>query len=94
MGDRQRTRLDWKTRSDGSLWAQCQIGGEPAVIALTETVEGQLTATAIVEIESISAFSAAEDALKACEFWLLELGASPHQRSAITSASGTGKKPS
>ena len=75
--------LDWKSRGDGSHWAQCRIGGEPAVIALTQSGADQLSATAIIEIETASNYTDVEEALVACENWLTELGATPDQRLAL-----------
>lgn len=92
MSDKIRKRLDWKSRADGSHWAQCDIGGECAVIALTETGPGKISATAIVEVDFITEISGVEDAKRACENWLLEIGAEPDYRSAFGYTVGPDKK--
>lgn len=92
MGDKFRTRLDWKSRADGSHWAQCDIGGECAVIALAETEPGKICATAIVEVDFIGEISGVEDAKRACENWLLEIGAEPSRRSVFGYTASPDKK--
>ena len=94
MSNKSRSHLDWMLRPDGSRWAQCKIGGETAVVALTEEGAGKISATAIVDVDFISVIPSIDDAQQACENWLLEIGATPGHRSAISRIAGSAKKSS
>ncbi len=70
-----RDLLHWNARADGSCWAQIEIAGENGVMALTTRPNGEVTATALVEVRCCGPFKQVEDAQRAAENWLKELGA-------------------
>ena len=80
MRSRKRARLVWKTRKDGSAWAQFEIGGETGLVAVVPFPTGEASATAIVEIKRPGSHACADDAQSAAENWLIEVGGRPLDR--------------